>query len=62
MPENKKTPFYLNRLDVLDRYGIGSSTLYRWIGSGYFPKPMRFGSRCIRWKTQDLEAWDKKQD
>ncbi|WP_257294933.1 AlpA family transcriptional regulator [Endozoicomonas sp. YOMI1] len=58
MPMDKKPPFYVSRLGVMNRYGIGSSTLYRWMEAGHFPKPIRFGPRCIRWKLEDLEAWE----
>lgn len=55
----KKSHF--TRKQLLDRYGIGNTTLYRWLEAGQFPKPIRYGPRCIRWKREDLEAWEAKQ-
>ncbi|MFK0572915.1 helix-turn-helix transcriptional regulator [Endozoicomonas sp.] len=61
MPIDKKTHILLSRSEVLDRYGIGNTTLYRWLSDGRFVEPIRFGPRCIRWKLQDLEAWEQQR-
>ena len=57
----KTTPTrYLTRRQLLTHYGIGNTTLYRWIkdSSVRFPTPVQFGPRCVRWKLSDLKAWE----
>ena len=54
-----KNDTYLTRKEVLQRFLIGNTTLYRWIKDGQFPQPVRFGPRCIRWKLEQLENWEK---
>ena len=48
------------RQQVLERYGIGNTTLYRWLREGLFPQPIRYGPRTIRWRETDLIKWEKK--
>jgi len=43
--------------EVLQRYGIGRTTLYRRLASGDFPKPMKWRGPALRfWSLADLEA------
>lgn len=35
-------------------YGIGQSTLWRWIGEGRIPQPIRIGRRTF-WDSETLE-------
>lgn len=35
-------------------YGIGQSTLWRWIGEGRVPQPIRIGRRTF-WDSETLE-------
>jgi prophage regulatory protein len=38
--------------------GISStSTLYRWISEGRFPKPVKLGLRASGWFLDDIDAW-----
>jgi prophage regulatory protein len=39
----------LRRKEVLNRLGIGSSTLHDWIRRGYFPKPIQLGPNTVGW-------------
>jgi prophage regulatory protein len=45
------------------RYGISRPTLWRWVGNGNFPAPIKLSAGCTRWLLSDLEAWeaDKKR-
>lgn len=36
---------------------IGKTTLWRWIREGRFPKPVRLGSNCVAWRSDEVEAW-----
>lgn len=35
---------------------IGKSTLWRWVGEGRFPQPVRFG-RVTVWRDADVKTW-----
>jgi prophage regulatory protein len=42
---------------VLD---IGRSTIYKYVGEGTFPPPVKVGERSVRWKLADGLAWRAK--
>lgn len=48
---------YLSLSEVLGMLKIGSSTLYRWMDQGSFPRPRQLGDRCVRWTVADIKAW-----
>ncbi|WP_062265277.1 helix-turn-helix transcriptional regulator [Endozoicomonas arenosclerae] len=54
---------YLTRQQVLTRYGIGNTTLYRWMNDDTvsFPKSVQMGPRCVRWELSTLEAWEEQR-
>ncbi len=37
--------------------GIGRSTIYKYVGEGSFPAPVKVGFRSVRWKLADVLAW-----
>lgn len=43
--------------DVIARFKITRQTLYKWVKSGYFPKPIKFGT-FIRWKPETVRAFE----
>lgn len=57
------TSHYLNNAAVCKRYGIGNTTLYRWMNCSNirFPRPIQFGLRAVRWKLEDLKTWEVEQ-
>ena len=46
---------FLRRKQVLERLGIGSSTLHDWIRQGSFPKPIRLGPNTAGWFEDTLD-------
>lgn len=42
---------------VMARLDIPSSTLYRWISEGKFPKPIKIGPRRTAFKMSDITAF-----
>lgn len=38
---------------------LGQSTIWRLVKKGRLPKPIKFGSRCVRWRRASLEEWTK---
>ena len=43
--------------EVLARCGLSRSTLYRQMGEGAFPRPLRVGVRAVRWREAEIEDW-----
>jgi prophage regulatory protein len=52
---------FLRRKEVLARYGITNSTLYRWIEEGRFPAPVKLveGGKASGWILEELEARER---
>ncbi|MBS0258394.1 MAG: AlpA family phage regulatory protein [Proteobacteria bacterium] len=48
---------YLSLKEVLAMVKVGSSTLYRWMDDGDFPRPRQLGERCVRWTVADIKKW-----
>lgn len=45
------------------RLSIPTSTLYRWISEGRFPKPIKIGPRRTAFRVSDIESWlDRKEN
>ena len=46
------------RLDeVVARVGLSKSTVWRYIGEGHFPPPIKLGPRATGWIEQEIEDW-----
>ena len=48
---------YLKLDEVKARFGISHSTIYRWMGKGEFPKPVKLGAGSVRWPETELDRW-----
>lgn len=42
---------------VSSRVGYSRSSIYNFIASGEFPKPIRLGPRAIGWLESDIDRW-----
>ena len=48
----------LLRLAAVERMtGLSSSTIYRMMPEGRFPRPRRVGERAVAWLRSELVAW-----
>ena len=43
--------------EVLTRVGLSKSTLWRYIGEGNFPRPIKLGPRASGWIEQEIDDW-----
>lgn len=34
-----------------------SSTLWRWVNAGTFPRPVKLSDRVTAWRCEDVRAW-----
>lgn len=52
----------MTRPEVARALGIGQTTVWRLsreaeAGNNSFPKPVRIGNRCTRWRRAEIEQW-----
>lgn len=45
---------------VKKRYSISNSTMYGWIARSYLPAPVKIGPRAVRFRVEDLRAFEAK--
>ncbi|MCE8052532.1 AlpA family transcriptional regulator [Halomonas daqingensis] len=43
--------------EVMDRTGLGRSTVYKYMNLGLFPKPIKLGTRAVAWVECEVVAW-----
>mgnify|MGYP001571191815 CR=1 len=58
--EQSKT-VYLRRQDLEVRYQVTKTTIYSWIKTRGFPKPIHFGANLVRWNSAQVDAWDQQR-
>ena len=47
----------MRRRAVEQRTGLGTTTLYKMMNQGTFPRPLRIGTRAVRWPESEIEEW-----
>lgn len=47
----------LRRPEIEARTGLSRSTIYAWMASGEFPKPVALGARLVGWRETDIQEW-----
>lgn len=54
----KQTPERLLRVDaVMERTGLGKTSIYMRCASGTFPRKVIMGSRAACWRESEIDAW-----
>ena len=59
----KASPRLIRIKEVIERVGIGRSTIYDWMNprsprfDSTFPKPIKLGSNSIAWLEYDIDSW-----
>ena len=43
--------------EVVARVGLSKSTVWRYIGEGDFPPPIKLGPRASGWIEQEIDDW-----
>ncbi len=51
----------LRRPEVEARCGFKRAHLYKLIGEGKFPRPLRIGVRAVGWDSVEVEQWIAEQ-
>ena len=52
-----QVPALLQTARLCAHLGINSSTLWRWIATRHFPRPLCIGPKVRMWKTVEVEQW-----
>ena len=42
---------------VIERVAQSKSSIYRGMDDGSFPRPVKLGSRMVRWLSDDIDAY-----
>lgn len=50
-------PTILRLPAVKNRTALSRSTIYKFIATTRFPKPVRLGPRAVGWLESDIDAW-----
>lgn len=48
---------FLRLPQVLARVPVGRSTLWNWVRTGRFCKPVKLGPMTTAWRKSDVDAW-----
>ncbi|AIT08966.1 hypothetical protein LO80_02520 [Candidatus Francisella endociliophora] len=43
--------------DVMDKFNISRSTLYRWIEKQSFPKQIKISDSCVLFYKHEIDQW-----
>lgn len=54
-----KTRDMLTVHDLMSRWGVTERTLRNWRRRGIGPRWTRLSFRCIRYRVEDVERWEK---
>lgn len=50
-------PPFLFRPEVEKACRLSRSAIYRLMGEGKFPRPIRVGTRRVAWRPEDIAKW-----
>lgn len=50
---------YLSDKQLAERFSVGRATIWRWVKSELFPKPIKLSASCTRWKLSEIEVWEQ---
>ena len=56
-PEMKKNLRFLRLPAVIEKVGLGRSTIYKRMQEGTFPKCQKNGPRIVVWNEYELDQW-----
>lgn len=47
----------IRKPELLQITGVSIATIYRWIGEGHFPAPIRLGPNSTGWRESAIRQW-----
>ena len=55
---NTDLPQFASVDELAARYGVNRSSLYKWVKSGEYPKPIKIGPKFTRWRREDVQRYE----
>lgn len=52
---------YLSDRQLAERFGVHRATIWRWVQSGDFPKPVQLSTGTTRWSLDTIEAYEARR-
>lgn len=43
--------------EVKKKTSVGGTWIYAQMKIGAFPKPIKLGERCVRWRESEIDEW-----
>lgn len=43
--------------ELIDKLGLGRSTIYRMMDEGEFPRPIHLTRKAVGWRSSEIDAW-----
>ncbi|MGH1461281.1 MAG: helix-turn-helix transcriptional regulator [Neptuniibacter sp.] len=59
-PDKRQADRVLKLKEVMDITSLGSSTIYRHMEKGTFPKQVKIGGQRVGWMESDINKWLEK--
>ncbi len=56
-PSNSVSERLLRLPELIRLIGISRATIYRYIGNGRLPPPVKLSTRCVAWRASEITAW-----
>lgn len=51
---------FLSDRQIAERYSVCRSSIWRWINTRNFPRPVKVGENTTRWELGQVEAWEQR--
>jgi len=48
--------------EVVEKVGLGKSTVWLWVKQHKFPKPIKLSARVTVWKESDINKWIEERE
>ncbi len=48
---------YLRITQVIQKIGVGKSTIWLWSKEGKFPKPIKISTKVTVWEEEKIDEW-----
>ena len=61
MPKHVDPPRFIRLPQALEMTGLSTSTIYRWMTDGTFPKQIQLGSRSVVSNEREVIDWMNQQ-
>ena len=49
------------RRDLQIKFDVSSTTLWRWVRQGLFPKPVKLNGNKLMWLESEVNEWEQEQ-